>query len=61
MSDPVTYTGVVVVLLAVATAASVTPAPRILCLDPATTSGRIGLEAQGSRKGIADLNPATRI
>jgi putative ABC transport system permease protein len=37
VSDPLTYAGVVVVLLAVATAASVTPALRILRLDPATT------------------------
>ncbi len=37
LSDPLTYAGVVAVLLAVATAASVTPALRILRLDPATT------------------------
>jgi predicted permease len=37
VSDPLTYAGVVIVLLAVATAASVTPALRILRLDPAST------------------------
>ncbi len=37
VSDPLTYTGVVIVLLAVAAAASITPALRILRLDPATT------------------------
>jgi predicted permease len=35
--DPVTYAGVVTLLLAVATVASVAPALRILRLDPATT------------------------
>lgn len=37
VSDPITYAGVVLLLLAVATVASVTPALRILRLDPATT------------------------
>ncbi len=37
VSDPMTYAGVFVLLLAVATVASVKPALRILRLDPATT------------------------
>ena len=37
VSDPTTYAGVFVLLLAVATVASVKPALRILRLDPATT------------------------
>jgi putative ABC transport system permease protein len=37
VSDPVTYAGVVALLLAVATVASVKPALRILRLNPATT------------------------
>ena len=37
VSDPMTYAGVFVLLLTVATVASVTPALRILRLDPATT------------------------
>ena len=37
VSDPLTYAGVVVILLAVATVSSVAPALRILRLDPATT------------------------
>jgi ABC-type antimicrobial peptide transport system permease subunit len=37
VSDPMTYAGVFVLLLAIATGASVKPAIRILRLDPATT------------------------
>jgi putative ABC transport system permease protein len=37
VGDPLTYAGVVALLLAVATVASVAPALRILRLDPATT------------------------
>jgi ABC-type antimicrobial peptide transport system permease subunit len=37
VNDPLTYAGVVTLILAVATTASVAPALRILRLDPATT------------------------
>jgi putative ABC transport system permease protein len=37
VNDPLTFGGVALLLLAVATVASVAPAGRILRLDPATT------------------------
>jgi ABC-type antimicrobial peptide transport system permease subunit len=40
VNDPVTFTGVAIVLLGVATIASIAPTLRLLRLDPATTLRR---------------------